>query len=120
MESKDGKVIYYAKSRTIPGIWKAPVEGGEESLVIEDAGGAVWGHFDVLRDGICYVPEKDNPSRSIMFYDFSTKQARVVATSEKPVLRVWPGLAVSPDERWILNTQIDSLTADLMLVENFR
>jgi Tol biopolymer transport system component len=120
LESKDGKFIYYAKSRTSPGIWKAPVDGGEESLVIEDAGGAVWGYFDVLRDGICYVPEKRNPRPPILFFDFANKQSRLLASMEKPVLRTWPGLALTPDERWLLITQIDSSVSDLMLVENFR
>lgn len=120
LESSDGKFIYYAKGRNYPGIWKAPVDGGEESLVIEDAGGQVWGHFDVLPDGICYVPYKPSLQPSILFLDFATGRTRVVQTLEKPVLRVWPGFSVSPGGRWIAYTQIDSVISDLMLVENFR
>jgi hypothetical protein len=30
------------------------------------------------------------------------------------------GLAVSPDERWVLYTQEDQRSSDIMLVENFR
>lgn len=120
LESSDGKFLYYAKSRTAPGIWKAPVDGGEESLVIEDAGGALSRYFDVLPSGICYIPEKPNPRPTILFYDFAARQTRLVATMEKPVLRIWAGLAISPDERSILVTQIDSSISDLMLVENFR
>jgi dipeptidyl aminopeptidase/acylaminoacyl peptidase len=120
LESPDGKFLYYAKSRTAPGIWKVAVDGGEESPVIEDAGGAVSRYFDIMRNGICYVPEKPNPRPPILFFDFASKQTRVVATMEKPVLRVWAGLAVSPDERSILVTQVDSSISDLMLVENFR
>jgi hypothetical protein len=36
---------------------------------------------------------------------------------EKPL---WQGLAVSPDERSVLYSQIDQQIFDLMLVENFR
>jgi Tol biopolymer transport system component len=120
LESPDGKFLYYAKSRTAPGIWKVAVDGGEESLVIEDAGGAVSRYFDVLGNGICYIPEKPNPRPTILFYDFATRQTRLIATMERPVLRVWAGLAISPDERSILVTQVDSSVSDLMLVENFR
>jgi hypothetical protein len=31
-----------------------------------------------------------------------------------------PGLALSPDGRWLLYAQIDRYGADLMLAENFR
>lgn len=120
LESVDGKLIYYSRSSTRPGIWKAPVDGGQEELVIDDAGGAVGGHFDVLRDGICFVPEKVSSRPSILFFDFSTRLTRVIATLEKPVLRNIPGLAVSPDERWITYTQADSVSSDLVLVENLR
>ena len=33
---------------------------------------------------------------------------------------LWLGLAVSPDGRWILYTQEDHRSSDIMLVENFR
>nr|MBA2647064.1 hypothetical protein [Pyrinomonadaceae bacterium] len=32
----------------------------------------------------------------------------------------YPGLSVSPDERWVLYTQYDRKGSDIMLVENFR
>ena len=120
LESPDGKFLYYAISRTAPGIWKVPVDGGEESLVIEDAGGALSRYFDVLSNGICYIPEKPNPRPAILFYDFAARQTRLVATMDRPALRIWPGLAISPDERSMLITQVDTRVSDLMLVENFR
>src|SRR5438552_88388 len=33
-ESADGRFFYYAKGRAMPGIWRAPVAGGDESLVL--------------------------------------------------------------------------------------
>jgi hypothetical protein len=39
---------------------------------------------------------------------------------ENPPARSAPGLAVSPDQKTILYTQLDALNSDIMLVENFR
>ena len=39
---------------------------------------------------------------------------------EKPPARQAPGLAISPDTKTILYTQLDALNNDIILVENFR
>jgi hypothetical protein len=41
-ESLDGKSVYYAKSRSVPSIWRVPVEGGEEVPVLESPRPANW------------------------------------------------------------------------------
>jgi hypothetical protein len=45
--------------------------------------------------------------------------AHIAALDRRPVPFV-QGLAVSPDERWILYTQENQRISDIMLVENFR
>jgi hypothetical protein len=44
---------------------------------------------------------------------------QVAALDRRPVPFL-PGMAVSPDERWVLYTQEDQRSSDIMLVENFR
>lgn len=34
LESPDGKFLYYAKGLTVPGLWRIPIDGGEESEII--------------------------------------------------------------------------------------
>lgn len=56
----------------------------------------------------------------IDFFDFTThRTTRVFDLENRPAL--WaPGLAVSPDRKSILYTQLDALNSDIMLVEDFR
>jgi eukaryotic-like serine/threonine-protein kinase len=120
-ESPDGKFVYYAKNDEVPtSVWKVPVDGGEETRVLDPISYGF--NFAVVDEGIYFLP----PPRSyttegmpVQFFSFATGQIKTVSTStiEKPM---WAGLAVSPDARWILFTQIDQHGSDLVLVENFQ
>jgi hypothetical protein len=46
------------------------------------------------------------------------RSARDPLSDSSPIAR-WPGMAISPDGRWILYTQVDHRSGDIMLVENF-
>jgi Tol biopolymer transport system component/predicted Ser/Thr protein kinase len=117
-ESVDGKLLFYSKSQG-PGIWSVPVEGGEETQVINKAGQSIWG---VARDGICFFDWKDAVHPLMQFYNF--RDRRWTTLYEFPQGTLLDGgntaISVSPDERWILYTQIDQAGSNLVLVENFR
>ena len=70
----------------------------------------------IVSKGIYFVPSQDRDS-SIQFLDFATNHTKRVASFGKPPSG---GLALSPDGRWILYTQLDQAGAELRLVENFR
>jgi len=111
LESKDGKTIYYTKSESAPGpLWKVPAEGGDESQVLDSVNGRV---FAATTGGIYFISQ-----RRLQYFDFSTGISKSILTIEKPTAGSL--LSVSPDERWLLYTQIDQGGSDLMLVENFR
>jgi Tol biopolymer transport system component len=114
VESPDGKSLYYSKADGKPGLWKMPVEGGEETQIL---GAVKPAYFAVTTKGIYFVPGADRDSRQIHFYSFATHRA-------SPVLALagWPdgGMSVSPDGRILLYAQIDDQGSDLMLVEDFR
>jgi Tol biopolymer transport system component/serine/threonine protein kinase len=118
VESSDGKFIYYAKFSD-PGIWRMPVEGGEEYLVLKQLRPGFWGNWAMVDQGIYFVNLDAKRNPTIKFFNIATGRVTQVAAPEKlPVLIA--GLAVSPDGRWILYTQIDQDISDIMLVENFR
>ncbi len=116
-ESFDGNVVYYTRGFGIPGIWKAPVAGGEETLVLD---GALQGFWALLNDGIYFVNLEATPFPTIDFFTFATGRIRRVATIDKELQLVAPSLAVSPDGRWLLHAKVDNFESDIMLVENFR
>jgi eukaryotic-like serine/threonine-protein kinase len=115
-ESYDGKTLYYAKERTVPGLWKVPVEGGEETLVLEQLGAGLWGYWGLTQDGIYFYNAR---THAIEFFSFATHKVTKVATPERDPNFYDSGLSVSPDGRWILYAQVDVAASHIMLVENF-
>jgi len=107
--SFDGKFVYYSKRIGLSALCRVPVNGGEEEQVLETVTGLT---FAVVEDGVYFTQ-----GSSIQFFSFRTGGVRTVMTTAKPPSY---GLAVSPDRRWLLYTQHDQETSDLMLVENFR
>jgi hypothetical protein len=113
IESVDGKFVYYKKGQ---GLWKMPVQGGEEGEVLKTVYAT---NYAIEKGGIYFMPiaSPSRISRSIQFYNFATGKITPIATI--PGIPGW-GLSVSPEEKFILYSQVDQRGSDLMLVENFR
>jgi Tol biopolymer transport system component len=110
-ESKDGKTIYYLKVNRVPApLWKVPADGGEESQVTDGVGHS----FVPSRGGIYFVVAS---LRGLEYFNFSTGISKTILTTQKQLVA---GLTWSPDEHWLLYSQVDQGGSDLMLVENFR
>jgi Tol biopolymer transport system component/DNA-binding winged helix-turn-helix (wHTH) protein len=119
-ESADGQYFYYAKGRAMPGIWRVPVGGGEESLVVDYHQAGLWRYWAVTDKGI-YFATAETPSHPLIeFFNFDTRKITTIAKLNKPLFKTDPGLAVSPDEKSLLVVQIDQKGSDIMLMENFR
>jgi Tol biopolymer transport system component len=116
-ESPDGKTLYYAKGQNAPGLWKLPVQGGEETPVLEQLGAGYWDYWAVMEDGIYFY---DAGTKAFEFFSFATRKITRIAKPEKEPFRHNAGFSVSPDGRWILCSQIDQDMSNIMLVENFR
>jgi Tol biopolymer transport system component len=111
-ESVDGKYLYYAKDDP-PGVWRVPVAGGEEESVVPGVNRWRWAPGE---KGI-YFSEPEGDGGVIKFLSFATRRTTRVAAMERPPAL---GLAVSPDERWLLYAQVDVETTNIFLVENLR
>jgi Tol biopolymer transport system component len=115
-ESPDGRVLYYAKGdEDITSLWKVPVEGGEETQVLESV---CWLNFAVVNAGIYFIPDwPPGEKPSIQYLSFATGRAATIATLSD--LPGW-GFSVSPDGRSLLYSQQQPREGDLWIVENFR
>ena len=122
-ESSDGKYVYYTKDRDVqltPGIWRTPVEGGDETVVLDSFNAANWGDWAVVEDGIYFIDCDAKRACAIQFFDFPTRRVTQLASLGQDVIFL-NGLAVSPDRRQILYTREDDTGGvDIWLVENFR
>ena len=118
-ESADGKFVYYAKSFDLGGVWKVPVNGGEETAVLDFPKATLWGYWALVNDGIYFVDAEGSSRPALRFFDFGTSRvSHVVDLEGKPIAHE-PGLAISPDGKWLLYEQVDYRSVDIMLVESF-
>ncbi len=114
--SRDGTLIYYERySQGASQLCSVPPGGGTETKLLDSVDFLEWA---VSTDGIYFVARSDtDPRHTIQFFDFKTRSIKPVLV---PASRLDVWLAVSPDGRSLLYTQIDESGSDLMLVENFR
>jgi dipeptidyl aminopeptidase/acylaminoacyl peptidase len=110
LESPDGKYIYYVMEPGPSGLFRMPVEGGEEKQVLPAV--VTWSGFGVTAKGVYFNAD----GRTIQFLDTATGKVSTLATLDKPAV----SLCVSPDDAYVVWSQLDRNTQDLMLVENFR
>ena len=92
--------------------------GGEETEVIDSLAAGYWGYWAIVENGIYYLDTTAKPR--IVFFDFTTHRATRIFDLESRPAREATGMAVSPDGGTILYTQLDALSRDIVLVENFR
>ena len=114
IESQDGSTLYYSKEGDNGSIWKMPIGGGPEQQLTDSLYRT---NFAVTKTGIYFMtaPHVDGTSE-LRFYNFATGAIKTLIPIGLPEY----GLAVSPDERYLIYDQLDDLASDLMLVENFR
>jgi Tol biopolymer transport system component/DNA-binding winged helix-turn-helix (wHTH) protein len=114
IESADGRYLYYAKFE-VPGIWKIPENGGEETRVLDQSGSEGWSSWALTEKGIYFVSIGAEHRASLAYFEFATHQISSITAMDKPPS---VGLAISPDGRSILYVQNEFSESDIMLVKN--
>jgi len=119
LASMDGKYIYYAKGRDLPGLWRVPIDGGEEKRIIEGPPPSAWGYFTVTEKGIYYGDYPNHANPGVYFFDFKTEKNTLVLAAQPFGSEGAPGMSISPDGRYVLYTALAQPTVNVMLVDNF-
>jgi len=114
-ESPDRRFLYYAKWGE-PGLWRMPVDGGQETRVLEHT--PTW-YWAVASTGIYFLDDAFDPYGRLEFFDFATRSTTPIFAIEKRAPE-FGGLTLSPDGKSLLFGQNETDESYIMLVKNFR
>jgi dipeptidyl aminopeptidase/acylaminoacyl peptidase len=121
-ESSDGRYLYYSKSEDDGRIWRMPLSGGSEELVLSKplrSGYArCWALVD--DDGLYYLDAENVDRPSVAFFSFSTRRATRVTTLSRRVEPLNSNLTISPDRRHLLIALVEQTEADITLTDDLR
>ncbi len=117
-ESSDGLFVYYTKMNQ-RGIWRKPVAGGSESLVVPRGMPNLWSIHD---NGLCVIDDAPGHSPSIDCLTFgSNRLSTVVKLPEKTRVNMsGPSQSVSADGQSFRYVVRDREEIDIMLARNLR
>jgi len=128
-ESLDGTLLHYGKARELGPLFTRPKAGGAERPLLVDSSGTSHRvfHFACWRQtahGIVFIeelPATDTaPKRHVVQRLRPDGVLETLATLPKPASLGAGGLAVSPDQRRVLVTLLDSDSSDIYLLQPFR
>jgi Tol biopolymer transport system component len=116
VESIDGRYLFYSKYEH-SGVWRMPLQGGEESEVLNDVDSWGWPNWALSPDGIYFLKSGKFPHSELAFLDFAGGKTHILWPLEKNA--GW-GLSYSADRKSIVYIQNQFAESNLMLVRNFR
>jgi Tol biopolymer transport system component len=116
-ESPDGQFVYYAKGRSVSGLWRIPSSGGEENVVYAGLRPGYWGYWGLCSKGVFYANQESGERYASLFQLDPAGRGIRIGEANKPLMLADSAFAVSPDCKQILYTQKDQSGSDIMMVE---
>jgi len=115
-ESWDGRFFYFAKLE-VPGLWKMPLHGGQETRLFNQPFVPFsWWDWGLTEKGIYFIDFQSSPN-AVAFFEFATNKIFPIWTlTNRPFI----GLSVSANGKSVLYAQNEYSKSDIMLVRNFR
>jgi Tol biopolymer transport system component/DNA-binding winged helix-turn-helix (wHTH) protein len=113
-ESADGRYLYFTAVGNNSGpLFRMPVAGGAEVKVAPKV--LSWSSFSITAKGVYFLADP----RTLQLLDAAAGKIRTVAKADKYSFGTY-GISVSPDDAYMVFTEVENGGADIMLVENFR
>jgi hypothetical protein len=101
VESYDGRYLYYVKN-FYSGIWRMPINGGEEEKIMNLPEPWYLGYWDLSESGVYFYDVSALPRPAIKYSDFKTRQTTTVRELEGQA-KIWAAeISVSRDGRTLL------------------
>lgn len=113
-ESPDGKWLYYTRGDE-SGLWRVPVSGGDETMVLQQPAAGYWGYWQVTAQGIFYLDSSHMPA-VIRLFDPSSGQTRTFA-SLRQVPPQYQGISVAKNGKLLLMTGESNAERHITLVQ---
>ncbi len=117
VESPGGRELLFVKLAPgrREGLWSMPASGGPEVSLLPSIRHGRWA---VSETGVYFIsPDTRSSLVPLLFFNFGTRRVSEIG---RIAHGVGQGLSISPDERWIIWTQVDRSGSDLVMLENFR
>jgi Tol biopolymer transport system component/DNA-binding winged helix-turn-helix (wHTH) protein len=124
LESPEGQYVYFSRRRRL---WRVKTDGSAEQQVDGmpelQVNGDTW---VPTASGIYFMADMehrpDNVKRhtEVAFFDFKSQKVRKVFTLDKFQPGWSGGVSVSTDGKYLLYPQVDGLSSDLMMIENWK
>jgi Tol biopolymer transport system component len=116
-ESADGKWVYYSKLNA-NGLFRIAVEGGSEAAVLPTLLSGLWGGWTLAGGKVIYAALRDGDDAvpaELRMLDLKSGGTRPVATLRFPPLQWDASLAVSPDGKYALVTELERQGSEIHL-----
>lgn len=113
-ESPDGKWLYYTRGDE-SGLWRVPISGGDETMVLPQPAAGYWGYWQVTAQGIFYLDVSHIPV-TIRLFDPSSGQTRTFATLRQ-VPPQYQGISVAKSGKLLLMTGESNAERHITLVQ---
>jgi Tol biopolymer transport system component len=116
-ESFDRRYLYYVRSNKEPGLWRMPREGGSEVPVLESVSE---GHWSITANGIYFMPfGASETSRTIQYSSFTSPTTpKMVYRTAGDASKIYPGLSVTADGRYLVVPLEENQTSEIEVVNN--
>lgn len=117
-ESPDGQWVYYARGRSIPGLWRVRPDGSNEQPVLDRLKPGLWAYWVITRAGLYFIDRDPDRQMYALFLQAQPGREPVrLIYFDRPIIPADQGMTASPDGKTLLYTQVDQSGSDILVME---